>query len=66
MSAQGGIVQAGNRAWRGRYFPLHNWVISLETGTALGTYRGSVRTIPLKRKGERLFAALDALANLAA
>ena len=35
--------------------PLHNWVISLETG--------SVGTIPLKRQGERLFAAL---ANLAA
>ena len=47
-------------------FPLHNWVISLETGRALGTDRGSVRKIPLKRQGERLFAALDALANLAA
>jgi nitrite reductase (NADH) small subunit len=47
-------------------FPLHNWVISLETGRALGTDTGSVRTIPLKRQGERLFAPLDALANLAA
>ena len=46
--------------------PLHNWVISLETGRALGTDRGSVRKIPLKRQGERLFAALYALANLAA
>ena len=46
--------------------PLHNWVISLETGKALGTDRGSVRKIPLKRQGERLLAALDALANLAA
>jgi nitrite reductase (NADH) small subunit len=46
--------------------PLHNWVISLEIGRALGADRGSVRTIPLNRQGERLFAALDALANLAA
>ena len=46
--------------------PLHNWVISLETGRALGADRGSMRTIPLKREGERLFAALNALANLAA
>jgi nitrite reductase (NADH) small subunit len=46
--------------------PLHNWVISLDTGRALGDDRSSVRTIPLKREGERLFAALDVLANLAA
>ena len=37
-------------------FPLHNWVISLETGRALGTDTGSVRTIPLERQGERLGA----------
>ena len=28
--------------------PLHNWVISLETGKALGADEGQVRTIPLK------------------
>jgi nitrite reductase [NAD(P)H] small subunit len=28
--------------------PLHNWVISLETGKALGADQGQVRTIPLK------------------
>jgi nitrite reductase (NADH) small subunit len=27
--------------------PLHNWVLSLETGLALGTHEGSVRTIPV-------------------
>ena len=27
---------------------LHNWVISLETGKALGADEGQVRTIPLK------------------
>ena len=28
--------------------PLHNWVLSLETGLALGTDEGSVRTIPVQ------------------
>ena len=31
-----------------------------------GADKGSVRMIPLKREGERLFLTLDALANLAA
>ena len=30
--------------------PLHNWVISLETGKALGADEGSVRTIPVKAR----------------
>lgn len=46
--------------------PLHNWVISLETGKALGADEGSVRTIPVKVEGERLFIALQALASKAA
>ena len=39
--------------------PLHNWVISLETGKAQGADEGCVRTIPLRREGEKLFIALD-------
>jgi len=39
--------------------PLHNWVISIETGAALGADEGSVKTIPLRREGERLFLALE-------
>ncbi len=46
--------------------PLHNWVISLETGTALGADDGAVRTIPVRIEGERLFIALEALASRAA
>ncbi len=38
--------------------PLHNWVISLETGKALGADEGSVRTIPIKVEGDKLFMAL--------
>jgi nitrite reductase (NADH) small subunit len=55
---KGGRFSQGNVHGAGVTCPLHNWVISLKTG--------SVGTIPLKRQRERLFAALDALANLAA
>jgi nitrite reductase (NADH) small subunit len=46
--------------------PLHNWVISLETGKALGADEGSVRTIPVKVESGRLFIALEALGAKAA
>lgn len=46
--------------------PLHNWVISLETGKALGADEGTVRTIPVKVEGEMLFIALETLASKAA
>jgi nitrite reductase (NADH) small subunit len=46
--------------------PLHNWVISLETGKALGADDGAVKTIPVRIDGERLFIALEALASRAA
>ena len=45
--------------------PLHNWVISLETGKAQGADDGAVRTIPVKVEGER-FIAGDAAAGRAA
>jgi nitrite reductase (NADH) small subunit len=35
--------------------PLHNWVISLDTGTAEGADEGAVRTFPMKRDGDRIF-----------
>jgi nitrite reductase (NADH) small subunit len=40
--------------------PLHNWVISLETGKALGADEGSVRTIPVKVEGDEIFLATRA------
>lgn len=39
--------------------PLHNWVISLETGLAQGADEGAVRTIPLRVEGDRILIALD-------
>jgi nitrite reductase (NADH) small subunit len=45
--------------------PLHNWVISLETGTALGADKGSVKTILLRQDGDKLYIALDAAIRLA-
>ena len=40
--------------------PLHNWVISLETGQAQGADEGSVRTIPLRLVDGRILMALGA------
>lgn len=41
--------------------PLHNWVISLETGKALGADQGAVKTIALKNDGGALSIALESL-----
>jgi nitrite reductase (NADH) small subunit len=41
--------------------PLHNWVISLETGRALGADEGEVRTIAVRNEDGRLFIALESL-----
>lgn len=41
--------------------PLHNWVISLETGEAQGADEGRVATIPVKVEDGRILMALAAL-----
>lgn len=46
--------------------PLHNWVISLETGKVQGADQGCVRTIPIKVEGETLFMALETQTGRAA
>ncbi len=46
--------------------PLHNWVISLETGKALGADEGAVKTIQLELRGDDIFMALESLALAAA
>jgi len=39
--------------------PLHNWVISLESGQAMGADEGSVRTVAVRVDGGRLLMALE-------
>ena len=39
--------------------PLHNWVISLQTGAALGADEGAVRTFPVRVEDGQLFLCLD-------
>jgi nitrite reductase (NADH) small subunit len=46
--------------------PLHNWVISLETGKALGADDGVVRTIPVRNEDGKLFIAIENLMMVAA
>ena len=46
--------------------PLHNWVISLETGKAQGADEGAVKTFAVRIEGDALFIALEAPATKAA
>ena len=41
--------------------PLHNWVISLETGEAQGADEGAVETIPVKVEGGRVLLLRSAV-----
>ena len=40
--------------------PLHNWVISLETGEAQGADEGSTVSFPVRLENGRILLALDA------
>ena len=46
--------------------PLHNWVISLETGQAQGADEGAVETIPVRLEGERVLLLRSAIGARAA
>jgi nitrite reductase [NAD(P)H] small subunit len=63
---RGGPLSQGIVAGGAVTCPLHNWVISLETGKALGADEGAVRTIPVKVDGQQIFIALDVEAERAA
>jgi nitrite reductase (NADH) small subunit len=57
----GGQLSQGIVHGRSVTCPLHNWVISLETGEAQGADEGSVKTIPLKIDGGRILMLLPIL-----
>jgi nitrite reductase (NADH) small subunit len=46
--------------------PLHNWVISLETGEAQGEDEGCVKRLPLRLNGERILIDIAPVAARAA
>jgi nitrite reductase (NADH) small subunit len=58
---KGGPLSQGIVHARAVTCPLHNWVISLETGKALGADEGTVKTIPLRNEDGMLFIALESL-----
>ena len=39
--------------------PLHNWIISLETGRAQGADEGGTATFPVRLEGQRILLALS-------
>jgi nitrite reductase (NADH) small subunit len=63
---KGGPLSQGIVHGRAVTCPLHNWVISLESGKALGADEGTVRTVPTRVEDGRLFIALGAVEEEAA
>ena len=43
--------------------PLHNWVVSLESGKAMGADEGTVRTFALRIEAGRILLDVSALAT---
>ena len=39
--------------------PLHNWIISLETGEATGADKGRTTVYPVRLEGDRLLLSVD-------
>lgn len=46
--------------------PLHNWVVSLETGEAQGVDEGAATVFAIRLEGERILLGLPAAAERAA
>jgi nitrite reductase (NADH) small subunit len=57
---KGGPLSQGIVHGRAVACPLHNWVISLETGEAAAPDRGCTRTIPVRLVDGRILLALAA------
>ena len=58
MPAQRRPTEPRHCAWRSRDLPFAHWVISLETGKALGADEGAVKTIPVKIEEGRISLGL--------
>jgi len=60
---KGGPLSQGIVHGRSVTCPLHNWVIGLATGEALGADSGRVRTIPVELVDGVVMLRLDAMAE---
>ncbi len=58
---KGGPLSQGIVHGRTVTCPLHNWVISLESGSAQGADEGHVRTFGVRVDGGRILISSDAL-----
>ncbi|MCJ8520974.1 nitrite reductase (NADH) small subunit [Pseudorhizobium tarimense] len=56
---RGGPVSEGIVHGAAMTCPLHNWVISLQSGKAVGADEGAVKTITLRKDNGALFIALE-------
>lgn len=62
---KGGPLSQGIVHGHGVTCPLHNWVISLETGEATGADKGCTPKIPVKIESGRVLLSGEAIARLA-
>ena len=60
---QGGPLSQGIVHGKAVTCPLHNWVISLETGLAQGADEGEVRTFPVRAEGGRILVEASRLGH---
>jgi nitrite reductase (NADH) small subunit len=63
---KGGPLSEGIVHGHGVTCPLHNWVISLESGEATGADKGCTPKIPVKVEAGRVLLDAGAIAKLAA
>jgi nitrite reductase [NAD(P)H] small subunit len=63
---RGGPLSQGIVHDRGVTCPLHNWVISLETGEVKGPDQGCVKTLPIRVQDGRVYLSAAALAPFTA
>jgi nitrite reductase (NADH) small subunit len=63
---KGGPLSQGIVHGHGVTCPLHNWIISLETGEAQGADKGCTPKIPVKIEAGRVLISALALASIAA
>jgi len=62
---KGGPLSDGIVHGRAVTCPLHNWVISIESGEATGADKGCTPKIPLRIENGRVLLSAEAIARLA-
>lgn len=57
---KGGPLSEGIVSGKRVACPLHNWVIALDTGSAVAPDEGCAPLLPIRREGDRIWLGLEA------